>query len=355
MNIFTKCISVAVGALTVVSLTGCWERPPVDSYQRGYRGTAMVEIDNPRDIKKQVALNVAPIPAPPAPEGGPAANTVYKNVQVLGNLSIGEFTRTMASLTAWVSPNEGCVYCHKPGEGMESDSLYTKVVARKMLQMTQTINAENKAHVANTGVTCYTCHRGKHIPDEIWFTPTEAKTAKLMMGGDGLQNKPAASVGLASLPSDGLTPYLSQAMEIRTNGTTALPMRGDAKNTQTTKQTEWTYSLMVHMSEGLGVNCTYCHNTQAFSSWETSTPQRVTAWHGIRMARNLNNNYMEPLTSVFPDDRKGPNGDVAKISCATCHQGAYKPLYGAEMAKHYPALLTKTDAPAPQTVVVAAP
>jgi mono/diheme cytochrome c family protein len=26
-------------------------------------------------------------------------------------------------------------------------------------------------------------------------------------------------------------------------------------------------------------------------------------------------------------------GDVAKVNCATCHQGAYKPLYGASMLK----------------------
>ena len=31
-------------------------------------------------------------------------------------------------------------------------------------------------------------------------------------------------------------------------------------------------------------------------------------------------------------------GDVAKGNCATCHQGAYKPLYGAQMAKHYPGM-----------------
>ena len=35
----------------------------------------------------------------------------------------------------------------------------------------------------------------------------------------------------------------------------------------------------------------------------------------------------------------GPTGDVAKVNCATCHQGAYKPLYGAPMAKDYPELL----------------
>ena len=32
-------------------------------------------------------------------------------------------------------------------------------------------------------------------------------------------------------------------------------------------------------------------------------------------------------------------GDVAKVNCATCHQGAWKPLYGAQMAKGHPELL----------------
>jgi photosynthetic reaction center cytochrome c subunit len=34
----------------------------------------------------------------------------------------------------------------------------------------------------------------------------------------------------------------------------------------------------------------------------------------------------------------GPAGDVGKVNCATCHQGAYKPLFGAPMAKDFPEL-----------------
>jgi photosynthetic reaction center cytochrome c subunit len=56
------------------------------------------------------------------------------------------------------------------------------------------------------------------------------------------------------------------------------------------------------------------------------------------MARELNLTYMEPLTETFPAHRKGELGDVAKVNCATCHQGAYKPLYGAKMAKDFPEL-----------------
>ena len=52
-----------------------------------------------------------------------------------------------------------------------------------------------------------------------------------------------------------------------------------------------------------------------------------------------------PLTASFPADRLGPTGDVAKVNCATCHQGVYKPLYGAQMAKDYPELLTLAAQP----------
>ncbi|MDH4052102.1 MAG: photosynthetic reaction center cytochrome c subunit family protein, partial [Rubrivivax sp.] len=48
--------------------------------------------------------------------------------------------------------------------------------------------------------------------------------------------------------------------------------------------------------------------------------------------------YLVPLSSTSPPSRLGPTGDVAKVSCATCHQGVYKPLYGAPMAEKYPAL-----------------
>jgi len=118
------------------------------------------------------------------------------------------------------------------------------------------------------------------------------------------------------------------------NGPTALP----SGNRQSIKQAEWTYGLMTHMSSALGVNCTYCHNSRSFQTWEGNPPQRLTAWFGIRMARDLNTQYMEPLTDNFPAHRKGETGDVAKLNCATCHQGAYKPLYGAPMLKDYPEL-----------------
>jgi photosynthetic reaction center cytochrome c subunit len=77
-----------------------------------------------------------------------------------------------------------------------------------------------------------------------------------------------------------------------------------------------------------------------------STPQRATAWYGIRMVRDLNNNVMLPLKDLLPAERLGPTGDVPKIYCATCHQGSNKPLYGAPMLKDYPELVNPKPLPA---------
>jgi photosynthetic reaction center cytochrome c subunit len=137
-----------------------------------------------------------------------------------------------------------------------------------------------------------------------------------------------------------LTDYLLHDDSIRVNGTTAL----QSGNRNSVLHAKDTYTLMMVMSESLGVNCTFCHNTRAFASWTLSTPQRVTAWYGIRMVRDLNNNVMLPLQTELPANRLGPTGDVPKIYCATCHQGSNKPLYGAPMLANYPELVRPTVA-----------
>lgn len=345
-------IKLLLASTVALLITGC-ERPPIAVSQTGFRGTAMEQVYNPRTLATQAAVNKAPVPADAIVDvpGTPRAGAIYQNVKVLGDLSVGEFARTMNAITEWVAPQQGCNYCHIAGN-FADDSVYTKVVARKMLQMTQKVNSGWKTHVAETGVTCYTCHRGNNIPKEIWFAPTAQKSAGGGMGNDAGQNRPAIAAGLSSLPYDPFTPYFLDAKPIRVNGKEALAMTGTAANRSSIKQTEFTYATMMHWSTALGVNCTYCHNTQAFAEWgANATPQRKTAWYGIRMARELNVEYMVPLTKTFPPNRLGPTGDVAKANCATCHQGAYKPLYGAAMAKHYPAMY----APAKPYVAPAAP
>jgi photosynthetic reaction center cytochrome c subunit len=114
-------------------------------------------------------------------------------------------------------------------------------------------------------------------------------------------------------------------------------------NRSSVKQAEWTYALMISQSRSLGVNCTYCHNSRQFASWREAPPQRVTAYHGILMLRDVNQNYLAPLQPVYPAVRLGQMGDAPKAQCVTCHNGAYKPLYGAQMTKDFPALWGRTE------------
>ena len=324
-------ISLGIAAAVSFGLIFTFEKPIPESVQRGYRGTAMVQVFNPTLLEKKGIENQVPPAQDPQEPSGQKSSEVYENVKVLGDLDSNEFLRLMAAITEWVSPEQGCAYCHVD-EGLASDALYTKVVARRMLEMTQHINNDWVQHVGPSGVTCYTCHRGNPVPQNIWFANPQKD--RVAIGGKAGQNAAATSVGMTSLPNDPFGLYLQGAAEIRVTGNTALP----TGNRSSIKQAEGTFGLMTHMSQSLGVNCTYCHNSRAFNEWNGGPPQRSTAWYGIRMARDLNNEYMTPLTSVFPKERLGPLGDVAKAHCTTCHQGVFKPLYGVSMLKDYKGL-----------------
>jgi photosynthetic reaction center cytochrome c subunit len=333
-----KSMRIGLVALSAMVLQGCFEAPPMDSEQSGFRGTGMLQTTNPDVVDPILARNVLPdaIASVPAVPGGPTAGQIYQNVQVLGDLPIAEFARTMAAITEWVSPEQGCAYCHE-GANFAEDNLYTKVVSRRMMEMTMEINTDWSSHVGDTGVTCLTCHRGKNVPEYIWFEQDGPPTAGGMSAKGYQQNHAAMNVGSTSMLSDPFSKYLTTDPEaIRVISQTALPQAGDARHMSSTQATENTYSLMVHMSDSLGVNCTYCHNTRAFTSWDQSPPARVTAWHGLQMVSSLNDEYLEPLGPTYPDHRMGPLGDAPKASCATCHQNVNKPFAGASMLDDYP-------------------
>ena len=276
------------GVLVVVCLGfivfGTFQAPRVQTIQRGFRGTGMDLIYNKAELIAQRDNNGLPEAIDPVDAAGQKSSTVYQNVQVLGDVDVAEFGRLMQSFAAWVAPQQGCAYCHGNEGNFASDDLYTKRVARRMLQMTRHINADWTNHVQKTGVTCYTCHRGQPVPSYIWFNDPGPAS------GMAVASKAA---GFSSLVTDPYTPYLDEAQNIRVASTTALPS-GDLSSI---KQTEGTYSLMMHMANSLGVNCTFCHNTRAFSDWSQSTPQRVSAWYGIRMVRDQNDNYLQSLAA----------------------------------------------------------
>jgi photosynthetic reaction center cytochrome c subunit len=328
-------LGVVVGTLLFLAVMRTWERPPMVSAQLGPDGLGMDIVQNPRALATLAAANKAPEPQAPATPSGTKANVTYQNVQVLGDLDTEEFNRFMAAITEWVAPTEGdnagCAYCHNV-ENMADESVYQKIVSRRMIQMTRNINSKWGAHVGQTGVTCYTCHRGNGVPRNVWYKNDGPPHALGVSAGRQGQNVPG--IGSTSMHTDPFSGLLVKGAQIRVVEASALP---DARVTST-QATEKTYSLMVHMSKALGVNCTFCHNSRQFSDWAESRPQRVTAWHGIQMVDEQNADYLQSLKDVFPANRKGPYGDVANVNCTTCHQGVNKPLNGVSMVKDYPYL-----------------
>ncbi|MFN7175219.1 MAG: photosynthetic reaction center cytochrome PufC, partial [Thermaurantiacus tibetensis] len=184
-------------------LAGC-EFAPKESTQLGPRGAGMEQVVN---------LSLAKPPGAPPPSAyalttreGQRARDVYPDLKVLGDISVDEFGLLMANITEWVVPKDappehaGCNYCHNP-ENMASYEKYTKTVALNMLKMTQVINVNWQDHVKQTGVSCYTCHRGKAVPEYSWSFRPPSRTDTILDNRHG-QNEPLAVVGYSSLPND---------------------------------------------------------------------------------------------------------------------------------------------------------
>jgi photosynthetic reaction center cytochrome c subunit len=347
-NLLKPAILVGVGgtAIFAVAMFASWGNPlPNESLQTGPRGTGM-------SVTKFTADLNTPDPAideyyaePPyeVAEGEALAKDVYENVQVLGDLSETNFTRLMNSITLWVSPEQGCTYCHAgANEGnYADDDLYTKVVARSMIQMTQSINDDWYGHVnanAEVGVTCYTCHRGQNVPNNVWFRIAPVNEG--VAGWSAVQNRATAQSQFTSLPSDALEKYLLEYEPINVHTLQAHPIDGPSDpGARTWQDTERTYSLMNYFSNSLGRNCLFCHNSRAFYDPAQVTPQWATASLGIAMVQEVNNDWLVPLTDILPEHRLGPiYADVPKVACKTCHQGYQKPLQGMNVIADYPEL-----------------
>ena len=350
-TLLTRAVITAVGGIGLMMLGGC-EPGAKQTSQNGYRGAGLDQIVA---VKNIVKASIPPAPYPLPADGGPLAGQTYQNVKVLGGVSTERFNHLMAEINQWIAPPEqGCAYCHNP-ENMASDEKYTKVVARRMLQMTQTINSTWSPHVQKVGVTCYTCHRGNAVPTNKWAMSTGAPNPNSILGNRHYQNELSADAAYSDLPTNGFSDYLAGTQNIRVYGKAGLPTYdGTGASVQTAEKS---YGLMMHMSKALGVNCTFCHNTQAFGEWNLSRPQRAVAWYGIRMVRDINNTYLSSLTPVFPANRKGPLGDPYKVNCTTCHQGQNLPLGGVSMLDQAPALWGPVPAVAttPQPAPAAAP
>ena len=95
--------------------------------------------------------------APKKGVGGPPQP--HKNLKILKD----EEVRPMMGAFR-VSLGQQCTFCHVQGD-FAADTNPKKDIARKMIKMVNDDNAvfeDGKVHV-----TCYTCHRGKTMPETV--------------------------------------------------------------------------------------------------------------------------------------------------------------------------------------------
>ena len=332
-------------------------RAPGWGYDVGPPGQAMVQF-SPTEAEAKAQNRPAPRLAPVADDARPATQA-FKNVKVLTDLNAGDFMRLQTAITAWVSPKQGCGFCHVGGD-YASDANPHKAAARTMLAMTRHINTDWKSHVGAAGVTCFACHQGQPIPQEIWFqSPARRKFPTAEMGDDWNE---AARTVRNFFPNEGYEEYLLEATPAHGQGLTALP----TGTTPSFVEVKRLYEAMMQMSDGMGVNCGYCHHSRNFADWSQSTPMRWSGYSGIVMTRDLNRDFLlrlaqeDPLTRwqsgnprplSLPPRMRGAQIGNGLADCATCHRGAPKPHDPAAPAGGFPGL---TGSPSPPATVAAA-
>jgi len=346
MSGFTAGLLVSISAAALfVLLVPDWTRPPVGGVQIGLQPSSMIEFTRGH-LPEPVSLQ-APAPLPAVPEGGAAAGSVYRDVEVLTDLSGAEFMRLQRAMTEWVAPAQGCAFCHA-GENYASNANPRKAAARLMLRMVRHLNSDWARHVDPAGVTCYTCHRGEPVPAETWFPSRPAPVQPFVAKQENWRE--SADTVRKFFPDASWQEYLVQDTPISVQSATALRSQTIAEPIVAKR----VYELMMQMSDGIGVNCGYCHNSRAFRSWSQSTPYRWSGYDGIRLTRELNRAFLLPLAELLPQTRTEANrtripvlparevgiqGGNGLVVCATCHYGEPRPLGGATMRAHYPGLI----------------
>lgn len=351
MRLGTALSAVAALGTLFVLFVPHWHRP-MDSRQQGYRGQGMVQFDN---AEAQVALaNRPPAPPPPGRWGVDdaaladprPAGEAFRNLQVLKDGTAGDFMKLHVAITQWVSPQQGCAFCHQ-GDDWSSDAKPQKQAAREMLRMTRTLNADWQPHVGASGVTCFTCHRGQNVPAFAWY-PSPGRATPPFIAKQEPWHELATTVR-DFFPDAGYAEYLLQDTKARGVSYTALPSTGPPAPIEVTRL----YEVMMQMSDGIGVNCGYCHQSRAFHDWSQSPPARWAGLSGIELTRAINRNTLLPLAQIMPQLREqvaaprlptipaneaGPQNGSGLATCATCHYGSPKPLEGRNMLDPFPAL-----------------
>lgn len=250
----------------------------------------------------------------------------------IGDSAAGLSPRLVVAMREWT----GIPDLFGPEPGYQTD------VAKKMIAMTQALNEDWDGHVGEAGVTCFTCHRGQAQPSYAWFRISPGLSA--VKGWSANQNLATRQTVSTSLPHDALEKYLLEDNQIGVHDDESR-VASDVTDpdTPTWQNAERTYSLMNYFADSLGRNCVFCHNSRAFNDGSQVTPQWATAFAGIDMVREINQEHFLPLAELLPDGRLGPkHGDAPKMACKTCHKGANKPLGGLSMYEDWPELAARS-------------
>jgi photosynthetic reaction center cytochrome c subunit len=161
---------------------GGLRKPPVEVVQRGYRGTGMEQVINPDGFgqRRQSTRRRRRCRRFRRRDRRPGTSTRTCRFWVI--------SAPPSSTASWRRSPTGCrrkraVPTVTATGWLCRDDKYTKKVARVMIAMTQRANeAWGDKHVAPTGVTCYTCHRGKNVPEYVWVKePVRQCPASLAM------------------------------------------------------------------------------------------------------------------------------------------------------------------------------
>lgn len=334
--------AVGTAVIAVIAVIAFGQPFATDSMQTGPRGNGMSVPEFKADLAEpdpSIETFISTTSEPVVPTGGEQlAGTARENVPPgLEGLTVENYDRLLAAMRAWTGIPDL----------FDDPESYQTAVGHVMISMTQNINENWDGHVnANkeVGVTCYTCHRGEAVPSDIWYKVTPV--GKAAEGWAAVQNRATPLSSFTSLPSDALEAYLVEYETIGVHDldsrVAGIPGQDDYPGIQ---HAERTYALMNYVSNSLGVNCTFCHNTRAFYDGSQVTPQWGTESLGIQMVQELNNDYLLPLEGILPPERLGPiHQDAPKAACATCHKGYQQPLQGTNVIGNWPELAT-SEAP----------
>ena len=218
------------------------------------------------------ALTAAGVEQPAGMDWGPAgkkpAKTLFKNVQVLGDVSGDRFMAGMQSMQKTVGLK--CDACHgKEDYSADNDE---KKKARDMIRMTDEI--AQRTFKGEPRVTCWTCHRGLAKP------ATRPDSDKL-------------PEPFAQLSAD----ELAQPVQQRYHDLKAL----NGVDVKTFGQ------LMQWFANELGVDCTHCHAKGDFAAM---TPKKQRALEMLDMSAYIAKDFYN---------------NQSPIGCGTCHAGTLIP------------------------------